>query len=646
EKISEYLNQASSELNKNNFVAARNYAKRIFGVEEDNKEAKSFLEKIDRLEKEHESENEWLNKKEEAQKWAEKMGEIKKLEQKKAKERVVQIADFLEKARNYLDKDNFYKARSFAQMALKVDNNSREALEMILKIDQSETAYEADIIRKKEEKEAREWLEAEFIRREKQEKEIAERAMKIADHIEQAREFVEERQFYKARTYANMALELEKNNPDIKKFLEWIDISEKEYEMEQIRIEREKAIKQRDGKIADLLDKAKVQLDADSFDRARDYVRSIFEIDPKSKGGETLLTSINKAELDHRLNEEQSRREKELKEKQDEDRRKAEKIADYLDKARQELDNKKFSKARLYAQRAFSVDDSNKQAVFFISEIEKQEENYKEQNEQLEREKYARHLAEQEAKKRARQEMLEWQKAEKIAEYLAQAAEYRAVNNFKKARSCVQKAFGIDSENKEALVFLAKVEQGEELYQSEQEFLRCKKEARRRAEEESSRRINEELEERKRSEKIAGYLTLAAEQLASQNFEEARRYAKQALAIDKTNEGANSFLVKVERLEESYLAVQEWINIEEEKSREAQKQVLEEAQETLEAIRRTGKIAGYFAQAAELIAENRFEQAKSYVYQVLKIEENNLDAKKFLSNIEQAEQSYKETVLQ
>ncbi|MFH1846370.1 MAG: hypothetical protein ABH869_02305, partial [Candidatus Omnitrophota bacterium] len=168
-KIAEYLKQASKELDAGNFYASRNYARRVFSLEEGNVEAKSFLEKTDKAEKAYEAEQEAIR-------------------------RANRIGELLEKGEEELNANKFDNARNYALEAQGIEETNLAVKAFIAKIEERKEAEESERI---------------SAQKEKKEQAARERAIKIAGYLSEARRELDAKAFYRAKSYAMKALGIE-----------------------------------------------------------------------------------------------------------------------------------------------------------------------------------------------------------------------------------------------------------------------------------------------------------------------------------------------------------------------------------------------------------------------------------------------------
>ncbi|MBD3426600.1 MAG: hypothetical protein GF409_05160, partial [Candidatus Omnitrophica bacterium] len=298
--------------------------------------------------------------------------------------------------------------------------------------------------------------------------------------------------------------------------------------------------------------------------------------------------------------------------------RRAERIAGYLERARKELADNDFAGARRYAERALEVEE-RQDIRDELTRIDKAEEAYKKEQARLKAEEEARKERERIAREKAEAEREAARRAERIAGYLERARKELADNDFAGARRYAERASDV-GETKEVKTFLQEIDEAELSYEKEQA------------------RIKAEKEQREKEEQVASLVNRAREELADNDFDTAREYARQAMEIKET-QTASDILDNIEKTEKAYWQEQARKKAEEEAKRERERIERERAIEEQEKQRKKNKIAEYLEQARERLQDNKFKDAINYVRDALAIEET-AEAQTLLSEIDQTRIEY------
>ena len=360
EKIASYLEKSETYLNKGKYDRARRYAQDAVDVDPGNQAALQMISRVDAEQRARDEELERARREEETA--------------KRAKE----ISSYLSKAQNYLEKDKYDKARSYANKALEVESDNESVHQMVADIDNAERVRNEELER--------------LMRQQEEQKRAEEQA-------EKARKLVEEKDAYleQARKYAQQAMEAGDDSPETRELLASIEKAEKAHqeEIERMRREEETRLKaeeeakleaerQKEKKhIQDYLETAQKNLDANKFTNARKYTEKVLNIEKDHPGAMELLSQIDQKEAAYREGGEtkygQKTRaeadnavEKELK-MEAKRKRKDEKIRKNIHTAREHLEQGDYKKARKYAYEAWEKIPHDTEIAVLIADINKEE---------------------------------------------------------------------------------------------------------------------------------------------------------------------------------------------------------------------------------------------------------------------------------
>ena len=225
-EIANLLGQSGEQLDQNRFDRARDYARKIFDIDEGNRTAQWMLTKIDDAEAEYRAAEDRARAEQEARRQAEEEARRLAEEEAEARRRAEKIASCLAEAGEKLDRNDFDKARDLAKKALGMEEDNPAALEMFARIEKAEQAYN-------EEKEnARQELERERMLQEAQKEqarieESQRRAeKKVGELTRRAREYLEKEDYSNARKYAKMAQAEAPENGEVADLVTAIDKEE------------------------------------------------------------------------------------------------------------------------------------------------------------------------------------------------------------------------------------------------------------------------------------------------------------------------------------------------------------------------------------------------------------------------------------
>lgn len=477
-RITGYLTSAKEQLDRQRFDSARSYVKRALSLDGNSPSAKALLNEIDKEENAYIEAQEESKRKALEEERARKAAEERAREERELVRRAEKIAGYLQQAERKLAENSFDRARNYAQSALRVDANSKSAQEMLKEIDRAQEKHDEELKRAAQLEAARKKQEEEARRKELEERELKRRAEKIAGYLTSAEEQLSKENFDRAKSYANRALMVDENSNDAKALLKEIDVKEQAHEKELERLkEEEKKLemqreeerrkrkaeeeaKRRAARIEGYLARARLQLQNNKFDSARSYAERALSVDKTSSETQMLLSEIDKNEKSYqdeqrRLKmEEEAKKAEEARLKQEKEAQKrAEKVAGYLGKAKEQLDKNYFDRARSYAKRALATDENSKDAQDLLAQIDQaekalEEEKKRPKEEEIEKEKQEeqpRQMLEEgsEQKKQALEEEKKKKEEEAIAkkkEKEAAKKEARLKYNETKAQKYIEKA--------------------------------------------------------------------------------------------------------------------------------------------------------------------------------------------------------------
>jgi len=710
EKITSYLAQARLHLDRNSFDQARDYANRAIAMDPDNREAQELIERADRAEEtymqEQKAQGEQVKKTGKSDAGvAEDLFDVEEKEpapEQEQQSRVTfdDIRKRAEEAKALREAEEARRAEAESQAQTKAEEAKRMSKEIQQRRKEEEAkikaaeeearqkleearkmALEAEELRKAEEvrikaaeeeakkhaEEARRIAaEAEALRkaeeeaRRREEEEARRRAQEIAMYLEEARECLKDNAFSKAREVVKKALGVE-DNPESQEMLVDIDKTEKEYLAEQERIRKEEATrkakeeaeaKRRAEEITRILSQARMQLDKENFDQARECVNKALMVEQDNRESRNLLIKIDKLEKDYIAEQERVKRE--------EAQKKAEAIAVCLREAQEHLHKNQFDDAKNSVLKALEVEE-NEEARALLSSIEKAKETYIQEQERVKREEEQR------------------RKSEEIAGHLRAAQESVEKNAFEEARIFVGKALEVE-ETPEVQKIIRDIEKAEARYIAEQERVKKEEAARKTAEQidgflraaqiyldnnnfiearnnagkalevkdntdsrnmmdaidaaekkykREQERVKREEEEKRKSENIALLLRTAQLHMEHDDYSEARSSAQKALDLGESRE-AQALMEQIAGREERYKAEQERIRKAEEEKKRAEE----------ENRKRIGKIAAHLAEARVYLENNRFEEARISSKKALEIDDNP-EVRELLSKIDEAENIYR-----
>ena len=164
-QVDNYLEKARAERKKHNYKAAKNNGEKALRIDPSSREAKAFLDQLvieekryadylqsikDRKEEEKRRKQEEKRLKKEKKKKPEKVKKVekkeepaklvakpeKKLTKKEIKEREDTVSEFLQESEKALGKEQYVRARTYAERALVLDKNNKAAQDLLNKINE------------------------------------------------------------------------------------------------------------------------------------------------------------------------------------------------------------------------------------------------------------------------------------------------------------------------------------------------------------------------------------------------------------------------------------------------------------------------------------------------------------------------------
>ena len=225
-EIANLLGQSGEQLDQNNFDRARDYARKIFDIDEANRTAQWMLTKIDDAEAEYRQEEERSRAEEEARRQAEEEARRRAEEEAEARRRAEKIASYLAEAGDRLDRDDFDKARDYTKKALGMEEDNTAALEMFARIEKAEQEYNAEKANARQELERERMLQD--AQKEQARIEESQRRLekKVSELTRRAREYLEKEDYSNARKYAKMAQAEAPENGEVADLVTAIDKEE------------------------------------------------------------------------------------------------------------------------------------------------------------------------------------------------------------------------------------------------------------------------------------------------------------------------------------------------------------------------------------------------------------------------------------
>ena len=477
EKIEGYLSKAQDYLERDKYERARSYTEKALQVDAGSEAARLVLTRIDNAEKAYQAELERLRQEMEAQRQAEEEAKRKAEEARAAEKRADKITAYLNKSQDYVTKDKYEKARSYARKALEVEPDNEAARGMLSKIDDAENAYQEELEKMWQEMEAQKQAEEEAKRKAEEARAAEKRADKIGSHLSGAQRYLDKDNYEKARDYARRALEIDPESEPARQMLAQIDNTEKtsKEELERYRLDQE-AQRQAEKEVEEaqrLEDERTAYLE-----QARSYAKQAVESGDDSPEAKELLASIERTEKVHQEELERARQEEEAKRQAEEEaRRKQEeetrqkteeenrqkheqKIQGYLNEANKNIQADNFTNARKYVRKVLDIDKNYPGAMDLLLEIDRQEGLWRESNSSKSVQK-TREKADQAAREGVKKEAVRKSKDEKIRKDIHEAREYLSQGNYKEARKYAYKAWEKIPHDTEVAVLIADINKEE-----------------------------------------------------------------------------------------------------------------------------------------------------------------------------------------
>ncbi len=254
-------------------------------------------------------------------------------------------------------------------------------------------------------------------------------------------------------------------------------------------------------------------------------------------------------------------------------RKKAEKIAWYLQRAEKRLDENWFSRARWYAKKALLVDENNKETQGLLVKIDEAEKAYNDEKEALA-------LKEKEDREKAKELKKEEERTGKINRYLSRAEAYLAKNKFTSARRYAKSALKVEEDNQAAQDMLERIDQAEGVYQEEKGTQKAVKtqeeptEVQKSADKAVKDKARDDAKWSRLEKKIDRYIERSRQYLTEKDYHNAERFAYLAKKLDPTNSKVAVLITEITK-EEMFGAREE----REEAREERIEETLEEAPE-------------------------------------------------------------------
>jgi tetratricopeptide (TPR) repeat protein len=372
------------------------------------------------------------------------------------------------------------------------------------------------------------------------------REKQLAAYLEQAEEFLQKREFDKARISAERAFALnprDQRTPNL-----YTRIREGRVAARQRKVGEEVRRQEVQKRIQTYVERATNYLVTGKLEKALDEVSEATSIDPRNaelnrlgervreaiEGRQRAKEEVARRKLEgeaQRRREEEERRQREEEARlqaEEEARRRAqqERIAELLERAREHLAREKFKKALDEVENVFRLSPNHVEAVHLRETILLREEEKRRAEEE------ARRRAEEEERRRKEEgERLRLER--KVRGFIQSAEVYFTKGRFEKALTELNNAYILDPSNTDIKHFVEKiereieerrrVEEAEERKRLEEARRRLEEEALRKREEEEQRRRQEEerrlaeevLKRRAKLMRVHEYLAKALDELAT-----------------------------------------------------------------------------------------------------------------------------------
>jgi len=452
ELIQEYLASAKRAFAEQDLEEARKYADKVLEIEANNRQAQFLIVKIEELEKPEP--DMIVRRMEEARTMAEEINGVEKAEKDEGtdlsdeeaeiyRQKRELVSAFLDRGEDSLKAGELDEARGYARDALEVLPGEEEAKGFLARIDAAE-----EEARLKAEEEARRLEEERRVQEEEMriaaEEEARlkaeEEARRLEERLEEERRIQEEEMRIAAEEEARLKAEEEARRLEEK--------------------ERADPARQKAERIAGYMEKAEESIRSSDMSSARMYAEKALEVDANNEPAISMLDSIQRAEEEYRM---------ELARAQQEQKKDI--VTRYLERAREDLQNDKFDRARLYATRALEVENGKAEAREMLAEIDQAEADYR-QTHSIKEETPTRGLA-REARRltaeKERQAARRKKEISRIRDNLSRAREYLAAGEYGRARKSAYQAWKIVPYDTEVAILIADINKEDMLASSETE---------------------------------------------------------------------------------------------------------------------------------------------------------------------------------
>ncbi|MDD4957022.1 MAG: TolC family protein [Candidatus Omnitrophica bacterium] len=452
EKITGYLDRARGYLEKGSFDRARGYAENALKVDESDERAREMINAIDSAERTYAEEERKRKEAEEAERKARQEAAAREKEAREAAEREKKITGYLDRARGYLEKDSFGRARSYAENALKVDGNDERAREMIDAIDSAERTYAEEERKRKEAEEAERKARQEAAAREKEEREAAKAAEKSMAYFKKASDMLDRGRYDQARKYVDIAFNIPEDSAQARIILseyEFLDkngvqittiqgiregslskIEEAEATTAAGRLEEKVQAESVDPgvdasaerseadqeKINNYLAKARGYLDQGNCAKARAMMDKASRLGAAGTDADILRIAIENAERKER------------------ERLVDEKAAQYAEKAEKALDRNRFDEAENYVQKALELKEGDEALNGLLTRISSRKQEHEAEMRMTKEEEEARKQAEEAVRAREKEEARREKARQQADKDIAKAQEFFDAGDYGQAR--------------------------------------------------------------------------------------------------------------------------------------------------------------------------------------------------------------------
>lgn len=266
----------------------------------------------------------------------------------------------------------------------------------------------------------------------------------VADHLGKAGERLDRGDFEAARGYAREILDRDPANRAALEMISRIDRKEREFRAQDEKEDaEEEASRARAMRIANLLGRAGEQLDNGDFERARSYVKQIFDIEKDNRTALWMLSRIDEAEEEARGLE------------------RSKEAAERLAEARKKLERKDFESARDLAGKALDIDGGNRAALEMIALVDKEEGDYRAEQKRAREEKERQKKIEEAQREQRRMEKSRERVERRVGEFVKRSRYFLDKQNYSSARKYALKARDASPQSAEVAELVTEIDKEE-----------------------------------------------------------------------------------------------------------------------------------------------------------------------------------------